>query len=444
VHQPRYARQIELEENAVIAGRYRLTRRLGEGGMGVVWAATHQVTRKHVALKMLSARLGGRDDMRKRFLAEARAAASIEHPHVIGVSDVFELDNGTPVMVQDLLEGETLAARLEGTGPLGLEETARIMLPVIDAVAAAHERGVVHRDLKPDNVFLVDRDGQTVPMVLDFGIAKLLVQDKDDTDSVDTGTGTMLGSAGYMSPEQGFGEKDIDERADLWAIGVILYECLAGIRPVEADNLGQYLKRLMSDAITPLEALEPDLPATITSTVKALLETDRDDRLSDLDAVRAALEGDAVEVPKSQDSRTVSGIALAPSVTLEDSEERVAPRSSSLALVALGVAALGIVAWRVALPEPVAPAASTPTTALSAPTAASSPSIPTASSAPAAPSPSPTSQPSTEPSASARAVRQPAPPRRAVPPPPPTEPDSAGPPPKPESPPDGLAHDPPF
>jgi serine/threonine-protein kinase len=279
---------VELAPEAVIAGRYSLERCIGKGGMGSVWAATHRVTRARVALKFLRVPADDRASLRERFLAEARAATAIEHPNVIQVIDVFELDDHTPVMVLDLLEGETLGERLDREEQLDVRETASVLLPVASAVAKAHELGIVHRDLKPENIFLAEAEGAVVPMVLDFGIAKLL-EHSAEAEAVVTGTGVMLGTAGYMAPEQGFGEKDIDGRADLWAFGVMLYECLSGVKPIEADNLGQYLKRLMDHAITPLEVLEPDLDPEVTALVGRLLARERDERPDDLVELLAVL-----------------------------------------------------------------------------------------------------------------------------------------------------------
>ena len=259
----------QLSEDTIIAGRYRLDRLVGEGGMGAVWAATHEVTRSRVALKFLQARVSHRSEMRRRFLAEARTASAIDHPNVIEVRDIFELEDGALVMVLDLLEGETLRQRLAAVGMLSLAQTAAVLLPVIDAVIAAHSLGVVHRDLKPGNVFLTSTDELVIPKVLDFGIAKLL---EPDEDGVVTGTGALLGTPGYMAPEQGFGEKNVDARADVYSLGVMIYECLSGIRPVEAENLGQYLKRLMHDSVTPLAVVAPGVPAAISTLVMSMID----------------------------------------------------------------------------------------------------------------------------------------------------------------------------
>ena len=256
-----------LAPGTVVAGRYRLDRVLGQGGMGVVWAATHTITRRGVAMKFLKGPAHARPEMRRRFLREARAAATVQHPSVVEVHDVFELDDETPVMVMDLLVGETLAQRIASQGPLSIHQTASILLPVVSAVGTAHSRGVVHRDLKPENIFLAENEeGQTEVKVLDFGIAKLAnLEGEAVTQSQLTGTGAMLGTPCYSAPEQLFGERLIDHRADVWALGVVLYECLSNQLPVYGENLGQILKMLTSGEILPLEKLVPDLPGDILS-----------------------------------------------------------------------------------------------------------------------------------------------------------------------------------
>jgi eukaryotic-like serine/threonine-protein kinase len=283
---------VALETGAVIAGRYRLETLLGHGGMGVVWSAVHTITRKRVALKFLKGPAHLRPEMRRRFIREARAASAVEHPNVIEVHDVFELDDQTPVMVMDLLEGETLGHKLLRDGPLELEETAGVMVPVVSAVGTAHAAGVVHRDLKPDNVFLARTKGGAPDVrVLDFGIAKLVGAQEPETETGNiTGTGSMIGTPCYMSPEQAYGEKNIDHRSDVWALGVMLYECLTGGRPIEGDSIGQVVKQLVSAGITPLGVIVPELPADVTDLVGAMLKRDAAQRPSDLREVLAVLE----------------------------------------------------------------------------------------------------------------------------------------------------------
>jgi eukaryotic-like serine/threonine-protein kinase len=281
-----------LRPGLLIGGRYQLDRLIGQGGMGQVWAAIHTVTGRRAALKFLR---GGpthnQPEMRRRFLREARAASAVVHPNVVQVQDFFELPDGTPVMVMDLLEGESLAQRLSRVQTLELKEAVDVLLPVISAVGTAHSLGVVHRDLKPDNVFLVRSTGPGADVrVLDFGIAKLTSASAAATDAgALTDTGALLGTPCYMSPEQSFGERDIDHRTDVWAIGVMLYEMLSGTRPVDGENMGQVLKRLMTVGITPIEVLVPDLPGEVAALVGRMLARDRDVRPSDLREVSALL-----------------------------------------------------------------------------------------------------------------------------------------------------------
>jgi serine/threonine-protein kinase len=281
----------ELVAGQVIGGRYRLDRLLGQGGMGVVWAATHTITRRPAALKFLRGPDHARPEMRARFMREARAASAVHHPNVLEVLDVFELEDETPVMVMDLLRGETLANKLAREAPLSIEVTARIVAPVVSAVGAAHALGIVHRDLKPDNIFLAtDDDGRERVKVLDFGIAKLMARDEDPTEARNiTGTGSMLGTPCYMAPEQACGEKDIDGRVDAWAIGIILYEALSGRRPIDGANVGQVLKQILAGTIPPLAEAAPSVPVDVAALVDQLLRRERNARPADLREALAVL-----------------------------------------------------------------------------------------------------------------------------------------------------------
>jgi serine/threonine protein kinase len=283
-----------LAPGAIVAGTYELRHPLGTGGMGVVWAASHRGSGAMVALKFLRAGPGGADDSDslKRFLREARAAASVRHPHVVAIREVLELPDGRPMMVMELLTGETLRTRLTRGPRLGLEEAASILLPVVSAVGTAHAQGIVHRDLKPDNIFLSqDASGRAVVKVLDFGIAKVTRISEEHASHGHglTATGEVLGTPNYMSPEQVFGERDIDHRADVWAMGVILYECLSGVVPTKAANVGQVFKLIVTGGIKPLQRELPEAPDDIADLVHRMLARRRDQRPSDLNAVAAVL-----------------------------------------------------------------------------------------------------------------------------------------------------------
>jgi eukaryotic-like serine/threonine-protein kinase len=260
----------ELTPGMQIQSRYRLERRLGEGGLGVVWAARDEVQDREVALKFLKS-LG--DEEVRRFEREARVTSALHHPYIVKVSDVFTLSSGTPVMVMDLLDGESLAARLR-RGRLDVPEAARIFLPVVEAVEAAHAASIIHRDLKPDNVFLSSKGVR----VLDFGIAKLAATDEGLAPSAQiTRSGHVLGTPHYMSPEQMYGDKTIDGRADVWAIGVMLYEALAGRKPIEGKALGPVFRAIASGAFVPVEQHAP-VPAELAALVAAMIQVDREAR----------------------------------------------------------------------------------------------------------------------------------------------------------------------
>jgi hypothetical protein len=278
-----------LEAGAIIASRYQLDRVIGEGGMGVVWAATHVVTRRPVALKFLK---GSSPEQTKRFLREARIAGMLGHPHIVQVHDVLELpEDGTPTMVMELLAGESLDARLERGGRIPLGELVALMLPVVSAVGAAHAIGVVHRDLKPDNIFLATSPHAPLDVkVLDFGIAKLTATEGDAASTSGlTQTGAVMGTPYYMAPEQVFGESKIDARADVWSLGVILYECLSGKRPIEGDNFGQIFKNIAMGEVVPVERHVPSVPAAIASLIGRMLTRDKEKRPADLREVYSVL-----------------------------------------------------------------------------------------------------------------------------------------------------------
>jgi len=289
-------------KGAIIGGRYELVQPLGEGGMGSVWEAKHVQTRKRVALKFIKRTGESSPHSRRRMIREARAAAVIQHSNILVVHDILEVD-GAPMLVMDLLEGESLGSYLARRNRLTLAETAQILLPVVSAISAAHAAGVVHRDLKPDNIFLVSLpDGGHGVKVLDFGLAKLTACEGDAATSGGlTRSGDIVGTPQYMAPEQAFGERDIDQRADIWAVGVILYECLTGNRPFAGDNLGQVLKRLVSGSFVPLKQDAPTVSVEVSELVGRMLSLDRAQRPNDLDELHQLLhrlgDGETLRLP---------------------------------------------------------------------------------------------------------------------------------------------------
>ena len=260
--------------------------------MGAVWAATHTVTGKAVALKFL---LGAGDDpgMRERLLREARAVCAVMHPNVVPVHDVLELEGGAPALVMDILTGESLSAKLLRAGTLPQDEVVRIAIDVLSALEAAHAIGIIHRDLKPDNIFLARTPGSKVDdiKVLDFGIAKVTTLNEGDAQAAAlTRTDAMVGTPYYMAPEQVYGEKDIDPRSDLWSIGIVLYECLAGVRPTEGTNLGQIFKLVTIGPFPSLAEKAPHVSPSLAKLVGWCLERSRDNRPKSATELREALE----------------------------------------------------------------------------------------------------------------------------------------------------------
>jgi eukaryotic-like serine/threonine-protein kinase len=230
-----------VKEGDVLNGRYRLLFPIGEGGMGAVWRARQIQLDADVAIKVLHAKTAEGAGAISRFKREAKAAAALRSPHVVQVvdCDVDEV-TGTAFIAMELLEGESLAARLVRTGKLGPEETARWISHVARALTRAHAAGVVHRDLKPANIFIVRNEDEELAKVLDFGIAKLVGQHSDTA----TATGSLLGTPHYMSPEQIDPSRTVDFRADLWSLAVIACECLTGRRPFEGDTLASLAMKI--------------------------------------------------------------------------------------------------------------------------------------------------------------------------------------------------------
>ncbi len=226
----------------VLADKFRLDSLLGQGGMGSVWRAHHLSLNSPVALKLIDPSLAVHPEARARFMREAQAAAALRSPHVVQTFD-FGLHEDIPFIAMEMLEGETLADRLDREKTISPALTAHVMTHVARAMSKAHDVGIVHRDLKPDNVFLVRNEDEEIAKVLDFGVAKATGATSLDSDSK-TRTGALLGTPYYMSPEQAQGDRTVDWRSDLWAMAIITYECLLGHRPFDSDGLGNLLVQI--------------------------------------------------------------------------------------------------------------------------------------------------------------------------------------------------------
>ena len=239
----------------LIAGKYRLVRPIGRGGMGVVWEAYSQVLDIPVAVKLIQ-QFSAPKEMHQRLLLEARAAARLVDPGVIRVFDCGTTSRGDPYIVMELLVGEDLATRLEQRGRLAPIEAVRTLLPIVRALGVAHAAGIVHRDVKPENVFFTkSATGEEQPKLFDFGIAKVDVSWEKRL----TQAGSTLGSPSYMSPEQAQGE-DIDGRSDLWGICVLLYEVITGRLPFDGDNYRAIVHAILSADVKPFSEFEVDEP----------------------------------------------------------------------------------------------------------------------------------------------------------------------------------------
>jgi serine/threonine-protein kinase len=274
----------------LLGGKYELTQLLGEGAMGAVYRARHRGLGTSVAIKLLHPELATRPDLVARFRQEAHAASAIGHPHIVAVHDLATAENGACYLVMELLRGESLRQLLEREGRLSMEQTVALVGQLLSALAAAHHAGVVHRDLKPDNLFVVDTgDGEPFLKVLDFGISKIRAGEPLGEGGAATVAGALLGSPHYMAPEQARGDLDIDGRVDLWATGCILFECLAGEPPFVAASTAEVLAEILRGSAPSLQARCPGVSPELAAVVRRALQREREARYGDARAMRAEL-----------------------------------------------------------------------------------------------------------------------------------------------------------
>ncbi|HEV3193251.1 MAG TPA: serine/threonine-protein kinase [Polyangiaceae bacterium] len=273
---------------SIVAGKYRIERMIGQGAMGAVYAACHEPLQKRVALKILFEEHVHSSETVNRFFNEARAAAGIESDHVARVLDVGQLETGAPFMALELLEGADLAAVLQQGGRLSVYDVVDWILQALEALAEAHSLGIVHRDLKPANLFLARRrDGTRVVKVLDFGISKF--SGLTGAQPTFTVTSSILGSPVYMAPEQLRNAKSVDARADIWAVGVVLYELLSGRLPFFADNVAELFVAVLEHVPASLQDCRADIPPELDEVVMRCLSRDLDARFQDVAELAVAL-----------------------------------------------------------------------------------------------------------------------------------------------------------
>ncbi|HLK38702.1 MAG TPA: protein kinase [Polyangiaceae bacterium] len=273
-----------MEAGQTIAGKYRLNRLLGTGGMASVWSATNVFTEREFAMKFMLPQVARTPEAARRFLLEAKVSARINHPNIIEVIDVGQAEDGSLFLVMELLTGHSLDVVVRRQKPpMPVKEFILFMRDVAQALAAAHRSGVVHRDLKPTNIFLHnDRDGRMVPKILDFGVSKIL---EEENNTALTVVGTVLGSPLYMSPEQAMGAEGIDGRTDVFAFGAILFEALSGQRAYDAPNFNALIVTIATTQPRPIDEAAPHLPAPLRSLIRDCLVTDKTKRLESFDRI---------------------------------------------------------------------------------------------------------------------------------------------------------------
>jgi serine/threonine-protein kinase len=283
---------VTVEIGQVVGSKYKLLRLLGDGGMGSVYEAEHLRLGTHVAIKVLHSDLVRRTGLMDRFLQEARVSAQIRSPHVVQVTDVESTDDGLAYLVMELLQGEPLASLIKRERPLPVAMVCEYTLQILSALEAAHALSVVHRDLKPDNVFVTFDGTRPVLKLIDFGIAKL----KHAEGAAGAGqknltvAGMLMGTAEYMAPEQAYSATDVDARADLYSVGVMMYEMLCGKTPAQGDDPRIVVLKVERGEVTPLVHLAPNVPPELAGLVHRAMAPKAELRFASAASMRIALE----------------------------------------------------------------------------------------------------------------------------------------------------------
>jgi serine/threonine-protein kinase len=294
-------------------GNYKITAKLGEGGMGVVYLAEHPVIGKKVAMKAIHPELSRNADVVSRFVTEAKSVNQIGHEHIVDISDFGNTPDGEFYFVMEFLQGESMADRLKRVQVLDADRALHIASQVADALGASHEHGIVHRDLKPENIYLIARGvNKDFVKVLDFGLAKLTQGEEKVTHK--TRTGSVMGTPYYMSPEQCEGKATIDHRADIYSLGVILFEMLTGKVPFGGEGYGEIIVKHITMPPPSARSIVPELPAEIDLILFRALAKDRDQRFQSMAEFREALldpEGYAISAPRIGIPEDLSGVARA-------------------------------------------------------------------------------------------------------------------------------------
>ncbi len=316
----RSGESMDIVVGQILAGKYRVERVIGQGGMGIVVAATHLQLGERVAIKFLRPEVLQHAEAVEQFSCEARAAMKIKSEHVARVSDVGVLDTGSPYMVMDYMDGSDLAAWLLQRGPLTIEQAVQFLLQACEAIAEAHALGIVHRDLKPANLCAVQRsDGVLAIKVLDFGISKSTGFGGSKARLAKTSA--AMGSPFYMSPEQMRSAKGVDPRSDIWALGAVLHELITGLPPFQAGSRAELVFKVVTARPTLLRDICPDAPIALEGVIIKCLEKDPDLRYPNVGALALALlefaprrsRASVERVSGSPQRHGMSGSALSPS-----------------------------------------------------------------------------------------------------------------------------------
>lgn len=320
---------------------YRLEEKLGGGSMGVVYRAEDTRDGNQVAFKFLPFDLRDDQEARDAFVDEAQAASSIEHPSICTIHDIGNAEDGRMFVVMTLYDGETLKQRLEGGNGLPLPEALRIVRAIAGGLAAAHERGIVHRDVKPANVMLTEDDGVRI---VDFGLARVVSQGQPGLTQI----GASMGTPTYMSPEQTLGDP-VDERSDVWSLGVLFYECLTGELPFDGPNLPMVIQAIHSKQPKPPSEINPEIPSALENAVLACLEKSLDNRLAScgklletLDRVAASVDKEPSTGDTGVESEQTSDDASAAAPESETQSKTQPKSQSGGCLVIFGAPLLGL------------------------------------------------------------------------------------------------------
>lgn len=346
----------------LIQSRYRLVKLLGRGASGAVWAAKNELIDRDVALKVMRPEVAEDAVALQRFFNEAKASGRVRSPSIVEILDLGQAEDGSPFLVFELLVGEGLDEWLRRERTIEPETLVEIFIGLARALDMAHQQGIIHRDLKPANIY-VHRNhlGELVGKILDFGISKVL--EKEHNFAL-THTGCVVGSPAYMSPEQAAGREDLDGRADLWSLGVVMYEALTGTLPHQAPNYNALMVRILSKDCDPVASRRQGLPPRLCDIVDACLQRERDDRIASAGVLAKELEAVLRELRaarfRGQKGRRASDVALGDKLRLAPESlglrggsvgalGRLVQHGRRLPPVTLVAAGIGVLFWAMVL-----------------------------------------------------------------------------------------------